>query len=244
MGGTVEEMVLPLPILSGIDHQDAHTMPVELRSAGEVDLRSRRVAFYTRNRGVKPTPEIIAMVERIAKHFSSLGMHVEEALPPLMENSHELWIQLVGAGEGAAIEGLLEHLGTTKPHPITQQALKAMKRYKMNVAEFGAMMYQFDLYRSAMQGFMKGYDLILCPACAQPAMPLGVTWEDEYFPSFSYTIDYNFAGFPAGVVRAGTSPEGLPLGVQVVAAPWREDLVLAALLAVEQESGGWVAPPL
>jgi amidase len=40
-------------------------------------------------------------------------------------------------------------------------------------------------------------------------------------------------------VRAGTSPEGLPLGVQIVARPWREDVVLAVARHVETIMGGW-----
>ncbi len=46
------------------------------------------------------------------------------------------------------------------------------------------------------------------------------------------------SGFPAVSVRAGTSPEGLPIGVQVVARPWREDVALAAARVIEQAGGG------
>jgi amidase len=46
------------------------------------------------------------------------------------------------------------------------------------------------------------------------------------------------------VVRAGTSADGLPVGVQLAAAPWREDLALAAAAVVERALGGWAAPPL
>ncbi|TMQ20430.1 MAG: hypothetical protein E6J90_16175 [Deltaproteobacteria bacterium] len=45
-------------------------------------------------------------------------------------------------------------------------------------------------------------------------------------------------------MRAGTSPEGLPIGVQVVARPWREDVALAAAQHIEATLGGWQAPAL
>ena len=64
-----------------------------------------------------------------------------------------------------------------------------------------------------MLGFFKDYDVILCPACA--------------FPAFSYTFTYNMTGWPGAVVRAGISAEGLPIGVQLVAHPGREDVALA-----------------
>jgi amidase len=53
---------------------------------------------------------------------------------------------------------------------------------------------------------------------------------------------YNVAGWPAAVVRCGESANGLPIGVQIAAAPWREDIALAAALRLERELGGWQAP--
>jgi len=62
--------------------------------------------------------------------------------------------------------------------------------------------------------------------------------------AFSYTQTYNLTGWPAGVVRGGSTADGLPIGVQVVARPWREDLVLAVMRCIEQASGGWHIPAL
>jgi amidase len=45
-------------------------------------------------------------------------------------------------------------------------------------------------------------------------------------------------------VRCGTSPEDLPIGVQLVARPWREDLALTAAEELERVHGGWRAPRL
>lgn len=58
------------------------------------------------------------------------------------------------------------------------------------------------------------------------------------------TYTYNLTGWPAVVVRSGTSPEGLPIGVQVVARPWREDVALAVAQYIETALGGWQCPPL
>jgi amidase len=55
---------------------------------------------------------------------------------------------------------------------------------------------------------------------------------------------YNMTGWPGVVVRAGTSPEGLPVGAQFVASPWREDVALAAASEVERALGGWQRPSL
>ena len=80
--------------------------------------------------------------------------------------------------------------------------------------------------------------MILCPVHAHAA-PL----HDAPNPSrASYRTIYNLNGWPAGVVRAGTSPEGLPMGIQVIGRPWREDVVFAVLTAIEAMTGGWKTP--
>jgi amidase len=90
-----------------------------------------------------------------------------------------------------------------------------------------------------MFAFLQPYDAILCPACAVPAMPHGTSLANP--TAFSYTMAYNLTGWPGAVVRAGTSPEGLPIGVQIVARPWREDVALAIARHVETTMGGWAA---
>jgi amidase len=55
---------------------------------------------------------------------------------------------------------------------------------------------------------------------------------------------HNLLGWPGLSVRAGTSAEGLPVGVQVVAPPWREDIALALGLKIETLMGGYQKPPL
>jgi len=57
-------------------------------------------------------------------------------------------------------------------------------------------------------------------------------------------MSYNLTGWPDAVVRGGTSPEGLPIGVQIVTRPWREDVALAVAQHLEGELGGWQRPPL
>ena len=73
---------------------------------------------------------------------------------------------------------------------------------------------------------MSDYDVIVCPTTATAAPPHGATFEESNKNGF-YTGPYNLTGWPGTVVRCGASSEGLPIGVQVIARPWREDVSLA-----------------
>jgi amidase len=48
-------------------------------------------------------------------------------------------------------------------------------------------------------------------------------------------MTHNLTGWPAAVVRCGTSRTGLPIGVQIAANPWREDVALAIARVLEMD---------
>jgi amidase len=121
--------------------------------------------------------------------------------------------------------------------PITE---RYWTRARASGADGERLLADWDRFRSAMLAFMASYDVIVCPADARPAAR-----HDEKVPaSFTYTLPFSLTGWPCVVVRAGASPEGLPIGVQIVARPWREDVALAAAAHVETALGGWRRPLL
>ncbi len=95
----------------------------------------------------------------------------------------------------------------------------------------------WDKFRTELLSFMQSYDLILTPVAADaaPLYRAKIPIDDQY----SFTVPYSLGGNPAVVVRAGTSPEGLPIGVQVVARNWRDYAALAAAAWIEKQLGGW-----
>jgi amidase len=103
---------------------------------------------------------------------------------------------------------------------------------------------RWDDFRTRMLAFAARYDLLMSPAFPGPARLHGeMNVPGERDPT-SWTTPHSLTGWPAATVRAGTSPEGLPLDVQIVARPWRDDVALAAAARVERELAPWPGPPL
>jgi amidase len=96
---------------------------------------------------------------------------------------------------------------------------------------------RWDAFRSGFLQFMSDYDLILSPVAPEVAPLYRTKLVGER--QFSYTLPYSLTGNPCVVVRAGTSPEGLPIGVQVVARNWHDDVALRAARSIEKALGGW-----
>lgn len=114
----------------------------------------------------------------------------------------------------------------------------------MGAAELYRVLRRWDAFRGAMLAFAERHDLVLCPVFPSPAPPHGGVTEPGRMDPTSYTTPFSVSGWPAATVRAGTSAGGLPIGVQLAAPPWRDDLALAAATAVESALGGWSPPPL
>lgn len=96
---------------------------------------------------------------------------------------------------------------------------------------------RWDHFRTLLMQFLTRYDLILCPVAPDVAPVYMAAVKPEQ--QFSYTLPYSLSGNPCAVVRAGSSREGLPVGVQLVAANWQDALTLKAGRAIERALGGW-----
>ena len=244
MARYVEDLALILPIIAGPDWSDPFIVPAPLGDPATVDISGLRVCFYTDNGLRTPTVEIVAAVRAAADALADAGAAVEEDLPSAIPANPDI-AEMLRQGDGqAGARRLLDKYGTTETHEwMTRQLEKASERV-VSVGEYTAVLEQVDDYRSAMLGFMENYDVIICPVSAFAALPHGETMTDDNRRGIGYTATYNITGWPSTVVRGGTSPDGLPIGVQVVARPWREDVSLAVAQYLEGALGGWQKPPM
>jgi amidase len=241
----VEDLALTLPVIAGVDGLDPTLVPMTLGDPGMVALKSLRVAFYTDNGILSPTSETVEVVKKTVEVLSDAVMSVEENCPGGIEQTYDIWWGLASADSGVGVESILKMAGTTEPHLYLKRFQEAQRTAKpMTPSGFGTLMSNWDTFCSTMIRFIENYDVIICPVVAFPAQPHGFILEKDKDLGFSYCFTYNLIGWPAVVVRGGTSPEGLPIGVQVVAHPWHEDVALAVAQHIETALGGWQPPPL
>jgi amidase len=222
MARFVEDLALALPILSGVDWKDASVIPMPLEDWRTVDVRTLRVAFYTHHAEAAPTPETAETCRRTAEILANMGARVEETLPPRIEEASQITRQY-----------------WQRPESASADAWVANGEVHLSSLEVEQHLFEWDRFRRALIGFMAQYDIILTPVAERPATAHNT--DSGWIP---YTLPYSLTGWPCVVVRAGTSPEGLPIGVQIVARPWRDDVALAVAQMIEHSLGGWKPPPL
>ena len=235
----VEDLALTLSVIAGPDAIDPYITPMPLGDYREVDLAELRVAYFTDNGVATPTPQTIACVERAAGAFTAAGCRVEESRLPGMEQSFGLLRGLLGATGRAWLKMALERAGTSLDDTNLSFVRTAQA---LGPVELELLLERVDSFRSQALGWFQRYDLLLAPVNAGPALPVGEI--EDRIADFTYTMTHNLTGWPSAVVRVGTSPEGLPIGVQLTAQPWREDVALAAAAHAEEVFGGWQKPQL
>jgi amidase len=200
-------------------------------------VRKLRVRFHGDNGIRKPDPACVESVQSAAKALAAAGCAVEEYRPAELAATYDLGNRLWRAAGSATVKRLLVASGTTEVSPPLRAWLNAPT--SAPAEDWTALLEQLDGARSRMLGFFDGCDAILCPPSAYTPLKHGATQREDLDSGFSYSEVFNYLGWPAAVVRCGTTESGLPVGVQIVSSPWREDIVLALARTLESALGGW-----
>lgn len=222
MARRVEDLGLALSLMQGEDWRDASVVPMPLHDWRAVDLRPLRVAFYTEHQDAEPAPDCKQAAIRAAQALVGEVSRVDEKLPPRVDETYAITRDYWRRPESEA----LEEWQADGPVNLSSAAVEEH-------------LFVWNRFRRGLIQFMEQYDVIITPAMALPAQPHG-----ESEGSIAYTLTYSLVGYPAVIVRVGTTQDGLPVGVQVVARPWRDDVALAVAAFLEARFGGWQPPPL
>ena len=246
MARFIDDLIMVLPILAGPDEYDADVPPVLLRDPAQVNLRSLRVAFHSDNQVVTPTDDIINTIKNVSTALSSQVASIQEDCPAVIKETHQLFEELFfyGGDRGQWLVEMMESFKVEKPGRTFQELLNRAKQCEFSVTEMRNRLFLLDQFKIAMMNFMRNYDVIICPVTSTPAKHHETVFTFKEGLDLSYNLPYNVAGWPAVTVRCGTSKEGLPIGVQIIAKPWRDDVALAVAKRLEEIFGGWQQPTL
>jgi len=249
MARTIEDVTLLFETLSGQDDCDPLSAPVSLRRPELAELRERTVGYFEDDGLVPVTAETRLAVRDAVRVLKEAGFRVEPFRPRTLELLRKLWWKFfVRCGAmfyQPAIRGRESELS-----PIFREFLSiAAVDGPLNGVELLNAWAELDLLRSRTLQEMASYPILLCPVASISAFRHGerkwvVEGRDvDYLDAVRHTQWFNVLAAPAAVVPVGRSAEGLPIGVQIVARPYEDDVALA-VAAVLDRAFGYRHPPL
>jgi amidase len=232
--------------IAGGDPGDPMSAPVPLQTAGGEKLR---IGFFEDDGRTRVTAETRAAVRAAAAAAANAGHQVEPFLPDGLDKARQLWdVFFAEAGLLLLAETLQ---GAELGLPILRAFLSGTSpRPPLTSLGFMHAWIERDELREKFLRQMETYRVLICPVASVPAFRHGERmWsidgaDVEYLDAMSYTQWFNILGNPAVVVPAGRSPEGLPIGVQIVGRPFEEEVILGVAAQIEQELGGYARPPI
>jgi Asp-tRNA(Asn)/Glu-tRNA(Gln) amidotransferase A subunit family amidase len=250
MARTVGDLALLLAIIAGADGVDPYAIDQPLGDPASVDARGLRVGFYTAHPAVpRTTAATIRAVRDAADALAHTGARVQEIPPPDAgidvegRSATELFFACSGADGGAHLRAAVAAAGG-RHHPQFRAILGDPDAPDPGAAAFFAAQRRLFAYRAGVRAAIARHDVVLSPVVAGPAPPHGRPPADiaqeRYlrYEAFEYCHISAVAGVPAAAVPVATEG-GLPIGVQIAAPPWREDLALAAARVLEEAFGGF-----
>jgi amidase len=198
--------------------------------------------------GGRVDAEVTDATQAVGKLLESLGHHVEAAWPKALEDETlgskfgAMW----SANMGISKRRFEDRLG----RPLEEHELEPMNRVQAEYAKhFSAIDYALALsgiaqFRRVMHSWWhEGWDLLLTPTVAELPLTLGTIVNDPDNPMspmrragdfVPFTPPFNTSGQPAISLPLEWTAEGLPVGVQLVAAYGREDVLIRVASQLEQ----------
>lgn len=247
MARTMQDVKLLFEVLSGQDANDPVSPPVAPRKGQRAELKRLAIGYFEDD-GVTPvTAETRQAVQDAARALTEQGFELRPFRPKALEQARKLWwmffVQCGAMFFAQAIRGHEEELS-----PMFREYLGFSEGMSLSAEDLLMAWAEADVIRGKLLEQMREFPVLLCPVCAIPAFRHGERqWSVEgkqvaYLDAMRYTQWFNLLGAPAAVVPVGQSPEGLPIGVQVVARPFEDEVAMEVATVIDGEFGYRVPP--
>jgi amidase len=209
-----------------------------------------RIGFMKRTpKGGAPLHADCAIaVEATAHLLASLGHSVEESYPTALDEAE--YLTHFGAVVTTHAHAALQEIGTLLGRELTQNDVEpwtwanANRGRSLSAGQYVTSVNWLQAWsRRVAQWWASGFDLLLTPTMATPPPKLGelVATTDtvravakKVYGLMQFTPQYNITGQPAISLPLHWNAAGLPIGIQLVAALGREDLLIQIVSQLEQ----------
>jgi amidase len=249
---SVRDTAAVLDAIAGVMPGDPYTAPPPsrpfLQEVG-ADPGKLRIGVLTRAPGEQFTvhPECVAAAERAGKLLESLGHHVEAGHPMALDE-HEVgqhFSTMYATNAARLVEVLSLFCGRElgpEDFDNFNWTLAGLGRGCSATQLIATIEWLHGFTRRMASWWEGGFDLLLTPTLTLPPPPLGyfdAAKEDPMLVGMkasqfaAYTLPFNITGRPAISLPLHWTPEGLPVGVQLVADYAREDLLLRVAARIE-----------
>jgi amidase len=241
MARSVDDLALLLAVMAGPDARD----PLSLREPGSVflsppagDCAGKRIAWSERLGRYPVEAAVTAAVNAARSVFAGLGCAVTDAEPDL-DGVDEIFQVLRAAGFAAAYARDLERHRELMKDTVVWNIERGLALSSGDVAKAER---DRQALESRVADFFERYDFLVLPVAQVTPFPVDVDWprtvagvpQRTYIDWMATCYAISCTATPAISVPCGFTPDGLPVGLQIVGARGNDLGVLQVARAFEQ----------
>ena len=230
---SIRDLRLGLVTMAARDPRDPWWVPLE--TAPEARTGQVRVAMLAEMAGIDADRAVSATVLQAARWLEEAGYKVEEATPPRLEEAARLFFTLVRTEEHAGTTKVIEQLGddALRRARASTMAYASELDFEGYVKAFG---HRASILREWML-FFERYPLLLMPVSWQRPFPVDFDQQGDeavarMLSAHHPMLAVSTLGLPGLSIPTGLAG-GVPIGVQLVAGRFKEELCLSAGEAIE-----------
>lgn len=255
---TVSDAELVMDVMSGRDASDPTTLPDFFKPLEAAPV-GQRIGVIKESMSEGTDPEVRAQVDEYIAKLKKAGHTVEEVDMPILPYTLAMYYIIVpaevssnlarydGIRYGYRAEGvttLAELYGKTRDQGfVTENKRRIMiGSYVLSSGYFDAFYLKAQKARTllirAYDDLFSRYDVLLSPTAPTPAFKLGENTADpiKMYLADMLTVSPSLAGLPALSVPSGETPDGLPVGVQLIGARKTDAALMALARSIEEEA--------
>lgn len=237
MTRTVADAALMLTVMSGLHVMDWYTAPndgCDFRQLSGKSVRGMRVAYSPDLGFAKVHPEIAALVAAAVNRLAELGAHIEEVDLDYSSSAETFRLHWF-TGAANAYRKLSPEQREMLDPGFAEVCLEGLE---ITLPDYQDGIQAREALGLEVNQLLDRYDLLVTPAMPTAAFDAGLevptgSGMRRWTEWTAFTYPFNLSQHPAASVPCGFTSEGLPAGLQIVAAKYREDKVLQASAAYE-----------
>ena len=246
MARTVKDVRILFEVLAGYDAADPFSAPVPLRK--DVPLNGC-IGVMEQFLDAPVEDAMRVAVHKAAGLLQTAGFVTDEYRPAGIDEARDIWWFFFGELTAPFTRQMLEGRESDAHRTGTELLAMTSAEHVINARTVVEHLGTRDRMRATLFHQMQQFPVLLMPACAVPAFHHGQReWMVHgrklgLLDITSLATPWNLLGMPGLVVPIDITPEGLPIGVQLVARPYDEELLLQIGEALEQVRGPFPGPP-
>ena len=244
----VDDLIPLTNIISGPDNVDPTVVISPLNDPNIISTKNLKVGFYHSTKSISSDNDTKHVINAACQKLEPIVKSINEIDTTIIERGDSVAGDIANYDKRNYLKQLLDRSNTKIPHRWTKARFDIAEEYNNKSAiDLSELVQQIAMYQSESLSYFDNYDVLIAPVLHKAGFKHGEIMDASnkdwnYVTKATFLRAYNVTGWPVLTLRCGANTDGYPIGLQIITAPWKDEIALKIGQILEKELGGWIPP--